>query len=286
MAATYKYPLDTENYPASIIFSLVKNPGVQAGKQTGNPDQIVKVGTPYETGEQCQLYLPQALEYNDAANYTRGELGVKGALAEEALRRGAGRLGAVVKTLGADVKRSAAGLADMVRGDVDPEVAKMIVTKLIAGEATEGIAAGVKSNLRVSSNPNYRTLFSDVPIREFTFGFKMIPKSQAETDQIKGIIQFFRRELYPTKILQSGNVSYGYNFPNTFRIRTYYDSQPIGHKYLDCYLTSISTRYNGESMAFVKDFNSGGTPEFSDYEITLTFTEIRALDQNDILNGF
>lgn len=289
MPQTFRYPLETEKYPAKVVFSLIKNPGVQTGKQARNPNQIVSVGTPYPTGDQCTLYLPQSLEYNDAANYVRGELRVDGALVEMALRKSgsvAGTPSAIMNAISGEVKRSSSAILDMLKGNVDPEIAKMVVTKVVAGDATTGAAAGVKSNLRVSTNPNYRTLFSDVPIREFTFGFKMIPTELEETRQIKNIINFFRKELYPTKILQSEGISYGYNFPNTFRIRTFYGDQPIGHKYLDSYLTNVTTRYNGESMAFVRDFEKGGPPEFSDYEMILTFTETRALDQGDIEKGF
>lgn len=290
MATKLIFPVDNQiDYPAQVLFSVVKNPGVQTGKIDGSVDNIVTVAQPFLTGDSVTLYLPQGIELNDVANYTRGELGVAGALVEEGLKKGAGY---AASALANDIKQSAGAVVDLLKKSaVSDDVKKMLITKIVSGNANSGVAAGVKSNIRVSTNPNYRTLFSDVPIRDFTFAFRMIPTSSYETTMIKNIITLFRKELYPTKILQSGNVSYGYNFPNTFRIRTFYNKQPIGHLYLDAYLTNVSTRYNGESMAFLSDFNPNtgeptGKADFSDYEMTLTFTETRALDQADILKGY
>ena len=49
----------------------------------------------------------------------------------------------------------------------------------------------------VTVNPNTRSLFKNVAIREFAFQFKFIAKSKKEADEVRKIIKFFRTELYP-----------------------------------------------------------------------------------------
>ena len=52
----------------------------------------------------------------------------------------------------------------------------------------------------MTTNPNTRSLFKSVSLREFTFQFKFIPLSEQEHDHVISIIKFFRTELYPEDI--------------------------------------------------------------------------------------
>ena len=59
--------------------------------------------------------------------------------------------------------------------------------------------------------------------------------------------------------------------------------QDLVHGFLPCYLTAFNVNYNNESRTF---YERNGRYDFTMYEITLSFQEIRALSQSDIEDGF
>ena len=54
----------------------------------------------------------------------------------------------------------------------------------------EGAEGAVTQGVGVTVNPNTRSLFKNVAIREFAFQFKFIAKSQKEADEVRKIIKF------------------------------------------------------------------------------------------------
>ena len=74
---------------------------------------------------------------------------------------------------------------------------KVSVSKYLGGEGT---ALAVKQASGVTLNPNTRSLFKSVALREFAFQFKFIPLSKQEHDTVIKIIDFFRQNLYPENI--------------------------------------------------------------------------------------
>ena len=74
---------------------------------------------------------------------------------------------------------------------------KVSVSKYLGGEGT---ALAVKQASGVTLNPNTRSLFKSVALREFAFQFKFIPLSKQEHDTVIKIINFFRQNLYPENI--------------------------------------------------------------------------------------
>ena len=75
---------------------------------------------------------------------------------------------------------------------------------VVAKALGEGAVSAVRQAGGVRLNPNTRSLFKSVALREFAFQFKFIAKSFAEAEEVKEIIQFFREEIYPEDI----NISY------------------------------------------------------------------------------
>lgn len=130
-------------------------------------------------------------------------------------------------------------------------------------------------------NPNTRALFKSVPLREFTFNFKMIPTSKDETKQIKGIIDFFRTNLYP-EVIPLGDINAGYKFPNVFEITMTYTNKKdhLATKILPSYIKSFSATYNSSSMGFLE----GG--DFSEVDIAMSFVESSTLHRDLIKEGY
>jgi hypothetical protein len=223
----------------------------------------------------CLLYLPVGLQYRDNASYSNFDLGVTGA----ALSAGGG------VTSGLSTIKDALTNTSADR-DVATAAAVGIIDKFGGSMAAVGSAA-FKLGVGVTINPNTRTLFEKVGIREFSFTFKFFAESRKEAVEIEKIIQFFREELYPEEInaIVSGgetrqSISIGYRFPKKFGIQIEYDGNQIGTKILPCHLRDISTNYNPTNMSFHDD------GKFTEIDMTLSFVEIRTLSKTDIKEGF
>jgi hypothetical protein len=215
------------------------------------------------------LYLPQGLQFRDNVTYENVDVGSTGA----AVSQGAGILGSMADGVGSFVQGMSGGGAD--------GLAKLATVKLAsaAGKFSDEITAGLKLQTGVTTNPNSRSLFKQVNMREFQFNFKMIARSKAESDQIKRIVNLFRSELYPEDIevtVGGQEISLGYEFPNKFNIEFEYDGKTIAHKVKPCFLRSVDTTYNASQMAFHQD------GEFLEVDMNLNFTETVTLSKKDI----
>ena len=218
------------------------------------------------------LYLPQGLQFRDNVTYENVDVGATGA----AVSQGASILGSMADGVGSFVQGMSGGASD--------GLAKLATVKLAAaaGKFSDEVTAGLKLQTGVTTNPNSRSLFKQVNMREFQFNFKMIARSKKEADQIKKIVQFFRSELYPEDIevtIAGQELSIGYQFPNKFNIEFEYEDKIIAHKVKPCFLRSVDTTYNASQMAFHDD------GEFLEVDMNLNFTETVTLSKKDILES-
>ena len=222
---------------------------------------------------EVMLYLPQGLQFRDNVTYENMDIGGVGA----AVSKGAGIVSSMADGIGSFVD-GLTGNAQM--GD---ELAKLATVRAASmfGSFSDEITAGLKLQTGVTTNPNQRSLFKQVNMREFQFNFKMVARSKLEADQIKNIIQFFRSELYPEDIpvtIAGQEISLGYQFPNKFNIEFEYDGKTIAHKVKPCFLRSVDTTYNASQMAFHED------GEFLEVDMNLNFTETATLSKKDVLD--
>ena len=232
------------------------------------------------SGQRVTLYLPQAITFADQADYESNvQLGTLGAGAEAAINRGQ-NAGAALATA---VRQAQSTFTDLIYGNTGAagEAARFAATRVanaIPGQTIGNVTASV---LRTAVNPNKRTLFRGVNIREFSFQFKMIANSQREAIEIDNIIRFFRTELYPSVVGEGqGTELIGYNFPNLFDIDMKYNNQPVATKIKPVYLRNVTTTYNPSSMGWHAD----GKP--SEVDVTLAFVEERTLNKGDVQRGF
>jgi hypothetical protein len=220
------------------------------------------------------LYLPQAITFNDGMEYDNNvQLGILGAVGEAALNSGQGVYEAVTSM----VNSGLSSFTDLFKQLPTQDLARLAITR--AANNIPVVGDVVSSATRVAINPNRRTLFRGVRPREFTFQFKMIASSPREALEIEKIIDFFRREMYPTSI-DVGNISAGYKYPNPFRISMKYNGKQVGPEILNSYLTNFTTTYNPSSMGYHVD----GYP--SEVDIQMNFFEERAIDRADVENGY
>ena len=101
----------------------------------------------------------------------------------------------------------AEGKAFMGGSGMAPGMADILAQKRIAkmGASGAAIAGGMTAASKITTNPNTKAMFTDVPLRSFSFSFTLIPTTARESSEIENIVKTFRMELYPTT-LSAGKV--------------------------------------------------------------------------------
>ena len=99
-------------------------------------------------------------------------------------------------------------------------------------------------------NPNMELLFSGVELRQFTFQFKMTPRDETESGQVKSIIRSLKRNMAP-KIDASADQATFLSTPNIFELayRKGAHNHPFLHKFKQCALTNMGVNYTGENVS-------------------------------------
>jgi len=228
------------------------------------------------TGNSCTLYMPQGLVINDGVQYDTTELGVFGSGIEAGMNAGSAPVAALVA---GGIKSGVGDLGRLISGGATQQSARIAAARFTPGAALGG---AVRSSLQTAPNPNMRVLFKSVGIREFSFTFKLIPKSLEESNEITKIVRFFRTELYPEP-LKEKNINLAYKFPNKIQVVLMYNGKPYKESALNfnlMFLKGVAANYNPSQSTFF----TGG--RFSEIDMTLTMQEDRTLDKFDVDDGF
>lgn len=226
-----------------------------------------------------QLPLQQGITIDDGVSYTAANTNFGAGLIKAATTDQGDRVNSVTNKLISQMAVKGAGTALAgVAGGLVAGPAGAIVAGAAGGDIFENISNATKEASRVSSNPNTRTLFESVNMRNFTFNFKLIAKSENEAKQIKEIIKFFRREVYPEAINVDG-IPFAYEFPNIFeiKVRDRSGQNNPGFDLQRCYLQTVNTTFNqtaAGSMYAGKDKDY-----FIEVDISMNFTEFATMDK-------
>ena len=264
-----------------------------SGTNEGDPNKVNDDSPPPKitpgvnfplTTKKVQVYLPIAFTASDTFTYDSPSLGSAGAILNNALSGANGAASDVIGNAVGDFINLFKGAG----GTSANSLAKLGAARLAKRGPTE-VGDGAAAALRVTADPNIRTLFRGVAVRQFAFQFKFIAKNKKEAAEIKAIIKRLRFYSYPESIQFSGTndtaISVGFKYPHPFVIRTEFVDEDgnvfkVGPKIKECYLTSISTNFNPSTMAFHRD----GEPV--EIDLSLNFTEETTLNKTDILDGY
>ena len=272
-AAGLRYPVEPdEKYKASVMF--IAKGGASAG--------------------QCSLYFPEAVNFSDGLVYDNANLGVAGEIARRATSgMRTGDVQTMAKSITAAAAESGARLSEISTSGMDTfgstqnlkslldkgaPIMSIGVQKIAETLGAQEIASGVAAGTQITANPHKRSVFRDVALRTFSFSFLMSPQSSAESSSIENIVDFFRANAYPERILGG----FGYKFPTEFKIEFLYKGGKMSQapKLLPCYLTSVNTVLNPRSSSFFEDGKA------NEVQLTMSFQEVRALDATDVRGGY
>ena len=236
-------------------------------------------------GDRVSLYLPISFQVNESFQYDNAALGAIGGTVANVLQSGNSTVGAA---LGQALRSGASSLKDFFFNGTFTGEAGRIAAAAGAGAiqtGSLGLGAGVADAIRITArvtiNPNLRTKFNGVNIREFAFQFKLIAKSAEESIAIKNIVKFFRFHAHPKELPGQGAFPIALEYPNMFKIKLKTQVggafKNVGTPIKFCYLRNISTVYNPTSAVLHPD----GAP--NEVDINLSFTEFKPLSRHDVV---
>ena len=257
---TVIFPSDTPPYYMTFNFFKYKRPS-QFGTTTFDP-----------IGETILLPLPdgQGLVDNSQANWTESSLGLAG--------------NALDSIKNADQYKAAFTKDGFAGGaaNVAAEAALIASTRASANLLSEfGDGAGtIESQVGAVENPGAAQLFKGVGMRQFSFTWTFAPKNVDESNNIKKIIDIFKRNHLPTFMAAGG--SFMFNYPNIVHPSYGGLLDQSTNQYLPtfeyCAISEVNVSYSPQGVA-PSFYAKSKAPVFIQLSITLKELNIRLGDK-------
>ena len=181
------------------------------------------------------------------------------------------------------IMEGGAGLTGSV-GDIANTLTQNTGVKEGIANLIAGAASGTGSQLLTRTtgsvlNPNMELLFQGPQLRDFSFQFKLSPRSKTEAEKVIQIIRFFKQGMAPIRsqsrlFLKS---------PHTFKLQ--YLHQNSDHKFLnkfkECALQNCAVTYGEAQYSTYED------GVLSSYNMNLSFKELEPVfnDEYSTLDG-
>jgi hypothetical protein len=260
--------------------NIIYNNQTMLSKGRRSPGQNLNSKYPTTTRitDSVALYLPSGIGNSQSVSYGDFETGVAGYLTMSGLD--------VAKALQEDDFVGAATALFDKGGTLITDAIKKLA---LAGLETVGGGDGLQQNFDKifgqTLNPYIEVAFQSSGMRTFDYTFKFAPKSKAETDEVRSIINLFRFHMLP----EMKGTSHRYlTLPSTFDIhymwqngRTAAKENSFYNKIATCVLTNVNVNYtpNGE----VQSFGDGAPTQI---EMGLSFKETEMMTKQHVNEGF
>lgn len=243
------------------------------GKPLESTVSVPKKGTK-RLKSSIAMYMPATLNVNQSSRYGEVEMGAMTtgvANVAAGISGGAG----VGKTVGNIVNEVKTQGSDFVEGAV----------KTAANTVSQGAKGAMELASGVVMNNRLETIFEGIDKRNFSYSFKMMPKSEAEAENVDQIVRMFRFYMSPS--FEGGLQSRHMIVPATFDI-TYMTNNGRVNEYLNrvstCVLKSANVTYGGERVQFFRPNEKGAPPVETNIE--LQFQEIDLITREKLALGF
>ena len=185
--------------------------------------------------------------------------------------------------IGGQIKKAAGGALQNMADTASLEQLGDLLTNQLASQAA-GIFGGNISLGQMMArqsgqvfNPNMELLFEGPTLRSFKFSFKMTPRNDKESNQVKQILRTFKAHMAPKTMEKNLFIE----TPDIFelRYRKGGSNHPFLHKFKQCFLQDIGVNYTGDgTYATYHD----GTPV--SMQMDLTFKELEPIYDSDYKN--
>ena len=218
------------------------------------------------------LPIPGGIQSTDAVSWGQDKMGpMETAMANVALAgigEGFGAAGEELQNISGQVTGGKAEIKDALK-------------KAIAGAASGTGAQLMTRTTGQVVNPNMELLFKDPQLRQFSFSWKLAPRSRDEAKNVISIIRLFKEGMVPTK--SPSNLFL--KSPSTWKL-AYKHRGNNDHKYLnkfkECAMLNFTANYTPDGN--YATFEDG---VMTAYQITMSFQELEPVFSNDYkgLNG-
>jgi hypothetical protein len=156
-----------------------------------------------------------------------------------------------------------------------------LLTALIASKTIQSaLGQNVLSRqYGVVINPNLELLFDSPSLRDFSFTFKMTPRSKSEAIRVRTIIRYFKQSM---SVKRSKSVLL-LKAPHTFRIqyKTSNQDHPYLNRFKECALTNCSVNYTPDGQYMSYDDSDPDGRSMTAYELSLSFQELEPIFDDD-----
>ncbi len=240
------------------------------------------------TVQHIALYMPPQVSVSYNANYAETEISRR---AESAVAGGksavefaeklyAGKLSGAGNIAGAALTKG----ADIA---IDGGIQAII-------GAANALAPGISQLIALERGkiitPRMEVMFEGIGRRSFEFSFVMIPKSAAEAEKIKRIVDTFKIHMSPeygaSQIKGAKNLR-EQTIPDVFDINYMYRDKENSYinKIGTSYLTGMDVQYGGDRYT-AHEPDASGSPPPQRTTISLKFTEIELMYRNRVEEGY
>ena len=220
------------------------------------------------------MYMPASVQVSYKTDYQDTPMG---AVTEQAL-------GAYNAATQGDLKGFMQNITSMDTGAVELMQQALLGTAgSLPGMAGAKEAFEMKTGVIISDR--LELAFKGVGKRNFTYDFKMIPRNQAEADEIRKIVFAFKANMLPE--FEGGNrAGRRLVVPNTFDIQYMYvgKTNDYLHKISTCVLQDMTVSYGGDRYKTF-DANDVGAPPV-ETSMSLNFQEMELITRERVFEGF
>jgi len=251
---------------------------LQKGRKSPGQNLASKYPTTTRITDSVALYLPSGIGNTTSVTYGDFETGIAGYAVMSGIDFG--------KSIQEeDFVGAATQLFDKSKTLIKDAVKNLTLKGLETLGGGEGLTQNFDKIFGQTLNPYIEVAFQSSGMRTFDYTFKFAPKSKAETDEVKAIINLFRFHMLPE---MKGTSSRYLTLPSTFDIhymwqsgRTTAKENSFYNKIATCVLTNVDVNYtpNGE----VQSFGDGAPTEIS---MRLSFKETEMMTKQHVNEGF
>ena len=271
----------SEKYKKGFGGATLKTGDINLGKygtrRLGGQQQTISVNrAPTRRLDSCiTMFMPATVQVNYRANYTDTSMGALTAGASQIIGEylNTGQVtGDTVSKASKDVF-GAVGIAGLVN------LLSNVPSLAGAREALElGMGAIVADRMEMA--------FKGIEKRKFSYTFKMLPRSEAEANEVKRIIDMFKFHMLP-EMLDRNTRGRLMSYPSTFDIKYMYQNAENNYlnKVSECYLESMDVTYGGGDRYSTHEGNAIGAPSV-ETTIVLNFAEIELITRERAEEGF
>ena len=168
--------------------------------------------------------------------------------------------------------------AGAVQAAVGSEETRKALSTAIAGQASGTGSQLLQRTQGAIINPNMELLFKDPGMRQFSFSWKLAPRSRAEARTVISLIRFFKQKM----AVKKSDANLYLKAPNTWRLaykRPGSQDHPFLNKFKECAMTSFTANFTPDGN--YATFEDG---VMTSYDITMAFSELDPIFSNDFDN--